>query len=132
MKIQLITALVVAGVLGTAATAMAVNADTVVSPAPVTVVSTDAPTPDPLVTPVATPDPMVTPVPVPSPDPSIAPTPDPTMTPEASELSESANDDGPGHVDALGEFETSNAVDASGEVETHHVEGNQEDSGTGR
>ncbi|GAB2827248.1 hypothetical protein GCM10027022_17830 [Alpinimonas psychrophila] len=126
MKTQLITALVVAGVLGTAATAMAVNADTVVSPAPVTVVSTDAPTPDPLVTPVATPDPMVTP------DPSVTPTPDPTMTPEAKELSESANDDGPGHVEISDEFETSDAVDASGEVETHHVDGNQEDSGTDR
>jgi hypothetical protein len=52
MKIQLITALVVAGVLGTAATAMAVNADSVVTPAPSTIVATDAPTPDPSLTPV--------------------------------------------------------------------------------
>ena len=107
MKTQLITALVVAGVLGTSATAMAVNADTVVSPAPVTVVSTDAPTPDPMVTP----------------DPSVTPTPDPTMTHEAKELSESSNDDGLGHVEISDEFETSDAVDASGEVENHHIEG---------
>ena len=55
----MITVLVVAGVLGTAATAMAVNADTFVSPNGLPVVSTDAPTPDPSVTPL--PDPSVAP-----------------------------------------------------------------------
>ena len=71
MKTQLITALVVAGVLGTAATAMAVNSDTVASPDPSTIVLTDAPTPDPLVTPDAmdTPDPE----PMIASDPSVLP-----------------------------------------------------------
>ena len=69
----MITVLVVAGVLGTAATAMAVNADTFVSPNGLPVVSTDAPTPDPSVTS----DPSVTP----APDPSVTPAPDPSVAP---------------------------------------------------
>jgi hypothetical protein len=82
MKTQLITALVVATVLGTAAAAMAVNADPVVSPDPLTIVSTDIPTPGsspaPVVLPgpVATTDPLVTP--------SVDPTTDPTDDPDLS------------------------------------------------
>ena len=68
MKTLLITGLAVAGVLGTAATAMAVNSDTVVSPDPVKIVSTDVPTPGFLTDPLVTPDPLETPVPVATPD----------------------------------------------------------------
>ena len=89
MKTLIITALAVAGVLGTAATAMAVNADTVVSPDPVTIVSTDVPTPGLVTDPVVTPDPLVIPEPLDIPVP--VPTTDATV-PSVGYLDDDSDD----------------------------------------